>query len=216
MDDDERLDSIEARFNAYRVPERWQDSRQATENPNEMDEDEYAEWIRRGMWEKKHQREMEERRRKEHEAEERRAREKAQRREMRRLEEQERARRREKGQQAIQDAFASYQASWDRLASISNDDRILTYADIPWPISRTAPSDNDITMDSIAQFLLSEAHSVDKSKRRRIRDALFIYHPDRFEKWISMIKDDADREHVRETAGKVVRLLNLLADQYSS
>jgi hypothetical protein len=56
-----RLDGLEARMNDYaHVPYRWRTSaaaddgrdlfEHATVNPNEMTEDEYAEWIREGMW----------------------------------------------------------------------------------------------------------------------------------------------------------------------
>ena len=53
-----RLDGLEARLNHYgHVPNRWQrpsltgdGGKHASLDPNDMTEDEYAEWIRKGMW----------------------------------------------------------------------------------------------------------------------------------------------------------------------
>jgi hypothetical protein len=61
FEDDERLDSLEARFNDFaHVPDRWRSGgrvlgRSVIEgddmaDPQHMNEDEYAEWIRAGMW----------------------------------------------------------------------------------------------------------------------------------------------------------------------
>ena len=53
-----RLDGLEARLNYYgHVPNRWQrpsltgdGGKHGSVDPNDMTEDEYAEWIREGMW----------------------------------------------------------------------------------------------------------------------------------------------------------------------
>jgi hypothetical protein len=61
LEDDDRLDGIEARLNEYAyVPRRWRGaSSQAygedtvdgpDDHPNFMNDDEYAEWVRVGMW----------------------------------------------------------------------------------------------------------------------------------------------------------------------
>lgn len=57
-DYDNRLDGVEAQLNEYaHIPSRWQPSRGAASfeyrtanDPDMMDEEEYAEWIREGMW----------------------------------------------------------------------------------------------------------------------------------------------------------------------
>lgn len=59
-DYDHRLDGVEAQFNKYGyVPDRWKKHAQAgghdqfdrpPADPHEMTDDEYAEWIREGMW----------------------------------------------------------------------------------------------------------------------------------------------------------------------
>jgi hypothetical protein len=58
--DDERLDGVEARLNDYAyIPRRWRgvSSRDSSDtvgglgdDPNLMNDDEYAEWMRAGMW----------------------------------------------------------------------------------------------------------------------------------------------------------------------
>lgn len=56
LDDyDDRLDNIEAQFNEYaHIPRRWQSAGRANDvdsnDLNLMDDEEYAEWIREGMW----------------------------------------------------------------------------------------------------------------------------------------------------------------------
>lgn len=57
LDDDERLDSVEARLNGYaHVPRRWRSGgmdRMDDDldiNPQLMEEEDYTEWVRLGMW----------------------------------------------------------------------------------------------------------------------------------------------------------------------
>ena len=57
FDDDERLDSVEARLNSYgHIPRRWRGGgmeRMDDEldvDPQYMEEEDYAEWMRAGMW----------------------------------------------------------------------------------------------------------------------------------------------------------------------
>lgn len=56
FEDDDRLDALEARFNEYaHVPHRWGGPSRPTnkyegEDPNLMEEEEYVEWMRAGMY----------------------------------------------------------------------------------------------------------------------------------------------------------------------
>jgi len=215
MEDDERLDSMEARFNAYRVPARWASTGTRTQgdNPDYMNEDEYAEWIRRGMWERRHKQEVEEQQRREREREERKAQEKRQRRNQARLEEENRRATRERETRKASETFEQYLSSWAALTSNPSSQRVITFKDIPWPMNPPPRSASDVTGDTISSFLPSESHSVNRPRKQRIRDALLIYHPDRFDKWVSMIADDAEKAKAREVAGEIVRILNSLAEQ---
>jgi hypothetical protein len=215
MEDDERLDSMEARFNAYRVPERWASTGTKTQadNPNYMNEDEYAEWIRRGMWERRHKQEVEEQQRREREREERKAQEKKQRRNQARLEEENRRERRERKTRMASETFEQYLSSWTALTSNSSSQRVIAFKDIPWPMNPRPHSASDVTGEAISSFLLSESHSTNRPRKQRIRDALLIYHPDRFDKWVSMVADDTEKAKAREVAGEIVRILNSLAEQ---
>lgn len=212
MEDDERLDAIEARFNAYRVPERWESTgtKSSKDNPDYMDDDEYAEWIRRGMWERRHKQEQEQQ---EREREERKARERRQKRDQARLEEDARRARREREIRKANATFEQYLSSWTALTSNLSTRTVLFLKDIPWPMNPPPRSALDVTADAISSFLLSQSHSLNRPRKQRIRDALLIYHPDRFDKWVSMIEDNAEKEKAREIAGEIVRVLNSLAEQ---
>jgi len=51
LEEDERLDGIDARFNDYaHIPDRWTRDAHDAADPQYMDDDEYAEWVREGMW----------------------------------------------------------------------------------------------------------------------------------------------------------------------
>ncbi|KAG8816152.1 hypothetical protein FRC18_001157 [Serendipita sp. 400] len=214
MGEDERIDSIEARFNAYRVPNRWArtGANNNTRNPNDMDEDEYAEWVRRGMWERHHKQEVEEQERREKEKEARKEHERKLRRESRRLEEEARERRKQREILSIRRQFDSYQTAWASLTSRESTSN-LRFGDIPWPMTHQPRYVSDITKEAISDFLLSAHHSPDKSTKKRIREALFIYHPDRFEKWTNLAQNPTEREIIQEAADKVVRILNSLGGE---
>jgi hypothetical protein len=215
MDDDDRLDSIQARFNAYHVPDRWQESEPSTSttNPNHMDEDEYVEWIRRGMWERRHKQEVEEQQRQEKEKEDRKSEARKHERERRRMEDEIRQRHREHKARRLKDAYDAYLSSWSLLAAKSLSKGYLSLGDIPWPMSPPPTTTSDITSDLISSFLFADLSSAEKPRKQRIREALLIYHPDRFEKWASLISDERERALAREAAGAVSRSLNSLAEQ---
>lgn len=177
--DDERLDSLEARFNDFaHVPGRWRtdgaklgnpvysDSEWGKDDflkvdPRYMDDEEYAEWIRVGMYRqvelflfvfhvsrklfrKTHAKEYAEEQRKKEMKAQRRAEEKARKVETRRLEkiaeEERRLRRLEREDQRRQFAREEYELRWNALLLTSrggdNEGKQLQelgFRDIPWP-----------------------------------------------------------------------------------
>jgi hypothetical protein len=60
--------------------------------------------------------------------------------------------------------------------------------------------------------VLSPLHSHGKNRKQRIREALLVFHPDRFDKWIRLVRNERDRQLVHEAAGSVVRILNALLE----
>lgn len=178
--DDERLDSIDARFNDYaHVPDRWRANPashgnledQTDMDPRFMDDDAYAEWIRAGMWRRKHARQYEEEARRKAEKAARSAREKEMKAEMARLEkaaeERRKQKKRERETQREENARAEYDRKWkDLLDPNTRHSSSLSFGDIPWPLfvpvthSDTAHSDSSsitlehFTVAAISAFLI--------------------------------------------------------------
>jgi len=229
LEDDERLDAVESRLNDYaHVPRRWRGGGmdkmddELGVNPQMMEDEDYAEWVRAGMWRKKHAAEHEEQLRKEKERAERRKREEAVREETRRLEraaESERRRRRKgKERQREADARAAYDAQWKQLlAATDTDDKMLAFSDVPWPVfdSRMAKPE-DFTLEAVSAFLLPPTGAdVDeevarKERKDKLREAMLRFHPDKFEGRILALVRDKDKEKVKEAVGVVARILGEL------
>ena len=167
LGDDERLDAIDARFNDYaHVPNRWRTNAARGGDPADhqdmdprfMDDDEYAEWIRDGMWRfvsqirvvpcncveedyrrRKHAQQYEEEARRKAEQATRRARKKELKAETARLErateERRKEKKRERDRQREEDHRVQYEKKWrDLLDPTALQDSLLSFGDIPWPI----------------------------------------------------------------------------------
>ncbi|KAF9469627.1 hypothetical protein BDZ94DRAFT_1242876 [Collybia nuda] len=199
LEDDERLDSLEARLNDFaHVPGRWRsgsggvpgkavyDEPQADDflnvDPRYMDDEEYAEWIRVGMYRKTHAEEYAEQQRKKTLHAARRAEEKAKKAETKRLEklaEEERLRKKlERLNRRWDYAREEYDTLWKKLLSAEDDSTLpqqdLGFSDIPWPILAayrhqpdkrksftssipTTLSLDNLTTEAISEFLLTAA-----------------------------------------------------------
>ncbi|KAF9501378.1 hypothetical protein BDN71DRAFT_697623 [Pleurotus eryngii] len=175
-DDEERLDSLEAHLNDYaHVPDRWQseparkhrrlgpddEDEFLQTDPQHLDDEEYAEWIRLGMYRKTHRDEYEEQQREKARKKERKAKEKAAKEEAKRLEkamEEDRKRRREEKENMRWAAAKEvYESRWAELlrrdtmtpeltASSGKDGdeegwigTNLRFEDIPWPVLAAYP-----------------------------------------------------------------------------
>ncbi|KAG0140677.1 hypothetical protein CROQUDRAFT_99781 [Cronartium quercuum f. sp. fusiforme G11] len=133
---------------------------------------------------------------------------------------------------------ASYEQRWEIInflqfgtqtgatktsSTFLNDTRqILRPDEIPWPFYPpelvndcfpfpTPPADQ-ITHHSVKQFLIGHIPASDSTaKRKVIRAALLVYHPDRFNRLIHRIKDiDGAQSKVRELGLRVSQILNEL------
>ncbi|KAF9243160.1 hypothetical protein BU15DRAFT_86553 [Melanogaster broomeanus] len=238
LEDDERLDGIDFKLNDYvHIPERWGGSHTGRDkhdalDPHYMDDDEYAEWIREGMWRKKHAREYEEQAQRQAAKAAQKAREKEIKAETVRLEKlvsQREERRRKDRQRRREEAYRQfYDRRWKELLDPqAQEDRPLAFIDIPWPILAAHSSSNDrvfnveeITADAVSTFLLpdvgnlvSTASKSDEIKRRdrdRLRETMLRFHPDKFEGRLMQRVLADDRDRVKEAAGQVARILNVL------
>ncbi|OCH93455.1 hypothetical protein OBBRIDRAFT_771410 [Obba rivulosa] len=232
LEDDERLDAVESRLNDYaHVPRRWRGGgmdRMEDDlaiNPQAMEEEDYAEWVRAGMWRKKHAAEHEEQERKKAERAAQKAREEAVREETRRMERAEaeaRTRRREQKQQKWRaEARARYNERWKQL--LDGDTQELLFSDIPWPVlleQPTAVSLELLTTQAIAAFLIPQdgegkddgrpSDVIKKARKETLRETILRFHPDKFEGRILARVRDVDRDQVREAVGIVVRAINEL------
>ncbi|KAJ7287212.1 hypothetical protein C8J57DRAFT_1117049, partial [Mycena rebaudengoi] len=153
FDDDERLDSLEAHMNQFaHIPGRWRghpnaeydaadDDDISKLDPRQMDDEEYAEWIRAGMYKKTHAQEYAEKQHKKALRDARRAHEKALKAETARLaklaEDDRKRRRLEKDIRRSDYAREEYHLRWKALltTSLDDDQSTLTFSDIPWPIA---------------------------------------------------------------------------------
>ncbi|KIM34204.1 hypothetical protein M408DRAFT_325670 [Serendipita vermifera MAFF 305830] len=124
---------------------------------------------------------------------------------------------------AFEEAWSIYESRWMLLAFATRSvatytsetqhapgHLTLSFHDIPWPLLHPARSSHDITAESIRRFLASEHHSIDRTHRERIKEALLRWHPDRFGSRVLDHVREAQRDEVRKGVDIVVRCLNEL------
>ncbi|KZT65398.1 hypothetical protein DAEQUDRAFT_747064 [Daedalea quercina L-15889] len=227
LEDDERLDALESRLNDYaHIPRRWRGGgmdRMDDElgmNPNVMEDEDYTEWVREGMWRRKHAAEYEEQERKKAERAARKERERTIRDETKRMEREEeedrRRRRRSRERRRAMEARELYDARWKELLGPSS--RLgspLRFADIPWPVLPPDLSNrrtrslrlDDLTVEAMSGFLLTQDDSEAGRKERKdkLRETMLRFHPDKFEGRILKHVTEDEREIVMEAVGIVVR-----------
>jgi hypothetical protein len=226
MGDDAGQDGIEAHYNDYaHVPPRWREPGQSStklgdEGVVNMDDEEYAEWVRKGMWRRTHRAEVEAKERADKEKRKRKEKEKSRRQETRKIEreaDERRARRQQaKEQQHAVDAWTAYDARWTQLRADRAEPGELAFTDLPWPSyppPRLPLSPEALSKQAISTFLLSPLHSIGKPRKQRLREALLLYHPDRFvAKWMGLVRQ-RDAAPVQEAVGRVARVLTGLVEE---
>ncbi|KAG8988096.1 hypothetical protein FRB90_002960 [Tulasnella sp. 427] len=113
----------------------------------------------------------------------------------------------------VKAVWEQYTEQWKSLLESDHSlQPLLTDSRVPWPI--LDPTNSSVTPDDIQDLLLSSAHSTNMPMKKRIREALRLYHPDRFEKLvIERIEDEEERDTVRARAGMIVRGLNALLER---
>ena len=213
-------DSTHAWFNTY-VPPRWRESDTTTTPPSGLasglGDEEYAEYIRKGMWERTHKAEHDEKLKRKAEADERKHARKKAREATKRLEEEEIAKRRirkqERDRRQFVDAWKTYEDRWTALQKDTLIPESLGFESLPWPVYPPPTGPQDLAKDRIASFLLSESHSSGRTKKQRLRDAYLLFHPDKFVGKIMPAIRPEDRDIVQEAIGAVARVLNSLSEE---
>ncbi|KXN87494.1 hypothetical protein AN958_08799 [Leucoagaricus sp. SymC.cos] len=238
--DDERLDSLEARFNDFaHVPDRWKTSSSSKTkiniyedewlklDPQAMDDEEYTEWIRMGMYRKTHANEYAEQQRQKAAQASRRAEEKTRREETARLakaaEEERKARKRERDARRWVYARDVYHTKWNPDNARVDE---FGFSDIPWPVLQAhrekdrskhssldvvAVTVDELTVEAISAFLLpGGVPEGERSRKEVLRETFLRFHPDKFEGRFMKNVREREQEEVREGIGRVVRALNTL------
>jgi len=170
-----------------------------------MDEEEYAEYLRAGIWRLKNKErlqylEQQERLneiRRDKERQELKEREKKNRERKQKFE---RKRKQEVKQERL-NARERYELGWSKLHHQVGGE--LRFTDFVWPIFPpfalppiSWPTVHDINPTSIQDFLLSSSSSDDddgvssEDRKQRLRSAVLNYHPDRFERFVQQIKSN--------------------------
>ncbi|KAF7362239.1 hypothetical protein MVEN_00570100 [Mycena venus] len=232
FEDDDRLDSLEAQMNEYAHTIFFK------MDPRYMDDEEYAEWIRAGMYRKTHAQEYAEEQQKKAARDARRAEEKAAKAETARLaklaEEERKRKKLEKEIRRADYAREEYHSRWKTLLAAPSDTEnpqsLLSFSDIPWPIvsahrqkpdkkgsSQTAPpptvSLDDLTVEAITTFLVplpANGETEKKHRKDKLRETFLRFHPDKFEGRLMNRVRETDQQRVRDAIGVVVRALNAL------
>ncbi|KAI9455647.1 hypothetical protein F5148DRAFT_984692 [Russula earlei] len=226
LGDDDRLETVGARLNEYaHVPQRWRSvSSQrhmmhgAEDDPALMNDDEYAEWVRIGMWRKRNAAAHweEQRQQAAHAAAKAEA--------ARTLKVKEEARwraRDERERRRRADARDAYHRRWVGLQDPNSKSADLSFGDIPWPVWDVASDITYLTAEAISGFLfLLKEEGLDDAGRARLRKeelrgTMLRFHPDKFEgRVIPRVKEE-ERAAVREGANIVTRAVAELMEKQS-
>lgn len=216
----------------YYVPDRWRTTAATNVNANGvpftaiqlpeghavngLTDDQYAEYMRNGMWRKTHAEalkaaEARDRQRAQREKEAKHRREQARREEAQRIQKLAQAKRQLQKEKRESEREA-YRQKWAALIATPKD-HPLSSTDFPWPVSASSGS---VTKASISDFLFDdedEAAGEDDSKLRKqaLRAAVLAYHPDRFDRFVQRVPEKHNqKEQVKEMGLRVSQILNEL------
>jgi len=220
LGDDDRLDGVEARLNEYaHVPRRWRgvsfqecnlDSTGGLDDdPRFMNDDEYAEWVRVGIWRRRNAEAC-------RQQQLRKAAEEAARAEAERVlkaeEDTRRRRRKERERKRHLDARDTYDRRWSELLNSKSVD--LGFGDVPWPVPGGVEM-SQVTTETISAFLFPSGSDVGRGRTRKevLREEMLRFHPDKFEGRVMPRIRSKDRDSVREGANAVARAVMTLMER---
>ncbi|KAG8947187.1 hypothetical protein FRC04_010910 [Tulasnella sp. 424] len=119
----------------------------------------------------------------------------------------------------IAKAWETYSAQWKKLTA-TDAPSTIQLSEIPWPIivdtskmKTLSEMASTVTARTVGEFILSAKHSPDVSNKKRIHQALKLYHPDRFETAVVARVEGQNQEAVRELGEVVAKCLNKLLEK---
>ncbi|KAI0746894.1 hypothetical protein C8Q80DRAFT_1178153 [Daedaleopsis nitida] len=113
-------------------------------------------------------------------------------------------------QRKILAQWATYEDHWRTLLASTGP---ISFQDIPWPVSPSPSSVDDLTPDAVAEFLLAPLRVKTKSLSRKdlLRTSLLRWHPDKLSAVMARtVEEDADS--VRSGVNAVFRVLRSMQD----
>ena len=118
---------------------------------------------------------------------------------------------------SLLEAWDAYEERWRQLIHRreTGEKSVLTFATVPWPLLNPPSGPDEIIRRVVRGFILSQWHSQDKLPRKRIREALLRWHPDRFaSRWLGWVPEGEERENVRLGVATLAYRLNDLLTEY--
>jgi hypothetical protein len=195
---------------------------------NGMDEEEYTEYVRRGMYRIKHKAEVEaaeaaarDKEEKERARDEKRRRaEKEEKRRMDKL----RAEKGRKEEERLRIERERWRRRWKTLGESASGEREfeevqLGYKDVPWPVYGTAALAEEgirvflyaLADDGLEDSGVASKEERDKEVKKVLREAIRIFHPDRFfGRYLGKVRE-SEKDKVKEGVEKCSRVINELA-----
>ncbi|CAG8457743.1 1516_t:CDS:1, partial [Dentiscutata heterogama] len=188
--------------NSFYYEERTYDSK----GIDSLSEDDYAAFIRKGMYEKQHEQELKDRRKREDEFKQK---QKIKQRKLAEMQaEQQRLMRHEQArlQEIRHERRALYLARWKQFDV--NGQSSIEFKDIPWPTADI----KRLSKVSVEDFLLSGIE--DNSEIRSIlRQERIRFHPDRWHRWIRRVPTEKQKKKIMETVTEISRTINVLCEE---
>jgi hypothetical protein len=109
---------------------------------------------------------------------------------------------RKKAQAGTIKSREAYQAAWARLVDPKSQNEHLRSDEFPWPLAGDAGG--EIDKKAVKEFLTAHLEVEDGKKiKQAIRTAVLAYHPDRFDRYVSRVKNEQERDSVRAMGCKL-------------
>lgn len=109
----------------------------------------------------------------------------------------------------------AYEQRWIMLLSptVNTNAPLLRFSDIPWPTHSNTTLEDNLTPSSILTFLMLDDGHKARVKKDVLRDAVLRFHPDKFESRVLNRVHPDEQDHVKTTAGTVLRAVQEIMKQ---